>query len=254
METNGKVKSLIKLKLRFRKNSDRIMDIILPPPGSLSHQMDSHLWQKVKYLDAPCCHACGFPFEYDRGERALCAKCMVNQPDFDQARAAFEYHEDCSALILAFKHAGRTVNLDRFARQLKRAGRDFWHDADMLIPVPLHKKRLFKRKYNQAALLAGALSKITHIPQRTDLLIRHKATASQGIQTAKGRFRNVRGAFTIAEQSRKDLQDKSVILIDDVYTTGATLNACARSLRRAGAKEIKAVTLARVVNDQEIIT
>lgn len=216
--------------------------------------MDTHIWEHVKYLDDPCCQACGFPFEYHRGEDAECAKCMVNPPDFDGARAAFHYHEDSCALVLSFKHGGRTVNLGRFARQMARAGRSFWPESDMLVPVPLHRNRLTKRRYNQAALLAGAIAPICGVPHRAEILTRHKPTASQGVQTAKGRFRNVRGAFTVPVDLRPEIEGKTIVLIDDVYTTGATLGACARTLRRAGAEQIYAVTLARVVKDQEITT
>lgn len=181
-------------------------------------------------------------------------KCMTDPPDFDKTRSAFQYHEDSCALILSFKHGGRTVNLRRFGHQLARAGRNFWPETDMIIPVPLHRQRLTKRRYNQAALLARTVSQITGTPQNPDILLRHKDTASQGYQTPKGRFRNVRGAFTVPETERETLKGKTVVLIDDVYTTGATLNACSRALRRAGAANIYGLTLARVVKDQEIIT
>ncbi len=258
METDGQIKSQMWKARAFGRPLSRFIDIILPPPGSLTgpgfRMTDAHIWQHVKYLDDPCCKSCGYPFEYDRGEGADCARCMVDPPDYDSARAAIYYHEDSCSLVLAFKHAGRTVNLKRFAQQMARAGRGFWPGADILVPVPLHKSRLVKRRYNQAALLAGATAKLTFIAHRPDVLVRHKETASQGIQTAKGRFRNVQGAFTVPQNLQDDIKGKTIVLIDDVYTTGATLGACARTLRRAGADKVYAVTLARVVKDQEIPT
>ena len=254
MESQPQIKSLNWRSAPFSRTAAQFMNIILPPPGSLTNSYDEHIWTHVRHLDEPCCESCGFPFPYDRGVGSLCMKCMTDPPDFDKTRSAFQYHEDSCALILSFKHGGRTVNLRRFGHQLARAGRNFWPETDMIIPVPLHRQRLTKRRYNQAALLARTVSQITGTPQNPDILLRHKDTASQGYQTPKGRFRNVRGAFTVPETERETLKGKTVVLIDDVYTTGATLNACSRALRRAGAANIYGLTLARVVKDQEIIT
>ena len=245
MESRGQIKSLFRRRPNFRRIAGHALDIIFPPP-------DNTAWQSLRYLDAPCCDCCGYPFEYEMGTGFLCAKCTTDRPAYDKARAAFQYTEKSAPLVLAFKHGGKTVNLKRFGQQMVRAGRSFWPEAEMLIPVPLHRQRLRRRHYNQAALLAGMISKQTEIPMETDLLLRHRATASQGAQTAKGRFRNVRGAFSISDKDK--VKDKVVILIDDVFTTGATLEACTRALRRAGAQKIYAITLARVVKDQEITT
>ena len=122
----------------------------------------------------------------------------------------------------------------------------------MIIPVPLHPTRLIRRRFNQAAILAQSLSGRTDLPVKTDILIRHKRTESQGQQTSKGRFRNVRGAFSVPETMRNQIRDKNIVLIDDVYTTGATLDACTKALQQAGAAHIYAVTLARVVRGQAI--
>lgn len=242
----------------FRRASKPVLDIVLPPAGPDNESMAA--WDGLTYLDEPCCHSCGYPFEYDLGLKggpdkdALCVKCLVDRPAFDAARSALQYHEESSALILSFKHGGRTKFLDAFARQMSRAGRRFWPHTDYIIPVPLHPSRLQKRKFNQAALLARRVAQHTNLPFDPDILLRHKATASQGSQTAKGRRRNVQGAFSIPESKRAAVKDKSFVIIDDVYTTGATLESCARTLRRAGAAQIFALTLARVVRDQEIPT
>ncbi|NNE57389.1 MAG: ComF family protein [Hellea sp.] len=228
--------------------------MILPRRHPSQSARQKQNWDRITFLDEPCCYACGRPFEYDQGKSARCAGCGVNPPVYDQARSAILYNENSAPFILSFKHGGRTQYLDAFARQMHRAGRQFWPRADLILPVPLHPTRLVQRKFNQAALLAKRLAAITGVEYNSDLLFRHKATPSQGIRTAKGRRRNVQGAFSIADQARPLVKKKTVILIDDVLTTGATLDSCARPLRRAGAEQIFVVTLARVVRDIEIPT
>jgi len=253
METSRKLQPPKAFKAPGFARLKKVIDIILPPPGSLKDNQPKS-WHAIRHLDEPCCDACGYPFAYNLGAKHLCPRCSVSRPIFDQARSAFQYDENSSALILAFKHGGRTVNLERFGAQMVRAGRVFWPDADLLIPVPLHRSRLRKRKYNQAALLAQTIARRTGLELDSESLIRHKDTRSQGAQTAKGRFRNVQGAFSVPQTRADTIKGKSIVLIDDVYTTGATLEACARTLRRAGVSQICALTLARVVKDQEIPT
>jgi len=233
----------------------RLGNIILPPVSELSWigQVSSD-WHNMTYLDDPCCAHCGVPFEYDQGPDALCAPCMANPPRYDRARAALQYNDVSAPLILAFKHGGRTQNLHRFARQLLRAGHPFWPEADYLIPVPLHKDRLRKRKFNQAGLLAKGLARWTEAEFDPDILLRHKSTPSQGAQTSKGRFRNVQGAFSVPDDATEKLAGKNIVLVDDVMTTGATLDSCVRTLKRAGAGKVFALVLARVVRDAQIPT
>ncbi len=241
--------------LRGSKTLGRsLLDILLPPEHSFGRDNDRLDWSKFTFLDDPCCHLCGFPFEFDQGSGAICGACAGRTPIFDQGRAAFAYDEHSRPYILAFKHGGRTIHLDRFARQLQRAGHLFWNDADMIIPVPLHHSRLIKRRFNQAALLARALSKHTSVPFAPEILYRHKATPSQGGQSQKGRFRNVKGAFTIPDAIKNTLENKTIILIDDVMTTGATIEACTKTLKRGGAQKVYALTLSRVVRAQQIPT
>lgn len=258
MEVLEKLKLLNGVDGKFTDLVSGVIDIVMPPSEAnsvlRSKQAVYSPWQELTFLDEPCCQACGYPFEYYMGKGQLCVRCMVDPPVFDQARSALQYHEDSSGMILSFKHGGRTQNLKRFAKHMVRAGRPFLDDSDLIIPVPLHKSRLRKRRFNQAGLLARAVSDQTNIPFDPHSLIRHKETVSQGSQTAKGRFRNVQGAFSVPEDRKSLIADRNIVLIDDVYTTGATLEACTRTLRRAGAARIYALTLARVVRDQEIPT
>ena len=259
------------------------LDTILPPQDLLIVQGDQtsrKLWQKIHFLDAPCCHICGYPFAFETDLRSLCAACAVRKPNCSQIRAAMAYDEASRALILSFKHGGRTEALDMFAAQMRRAGRELLSDMDYIMPVPLHPRRLIKRRYNQSLLLARALSKtlkaevkassdpdIPDIIERrnsgdklaptppiltVNLLRRIKATQSQAGKSAIARRHNMRGAFDIPDQARARIKDAGVILVDDVMTTGATLEACARALRRAGARDVKALCLARVVKPQAL--
>ncbi len=248
----AKIKPLEEWVLKIKRIGAAALDIIFP--RDLQHSNKAEDWTSVTYLDNPCCETCGFPFEYDQGPQALCAKCIVQKPVFDKARAAFVYNEKSRGYILAFKHGGRTEYLDMFARQLQRAGREFWPDTDYIIPVPLHPRRLLKRKFNQAALLARRTARYVAIQYCVDILVRRRKTESQGAQTYKGRFRNVRGAFSISDNAKSKIRNKTIVLIDDVMTTGATLEACTRTLKRAGAAKVYVLCLARVVREQEIPT
>lgn len=238
---------------RLKSAGEAVIDTLLPPQELLGLESDPiarRMWADVTFLDAPWCEACGFPFEYavDRdialAGGSLCARCSVRRPAYDRARAAMAYDDGSRALILSFKHGGRTEGLASFAAQMRRAGRDSLKDADLLIPVPLHPTRLIKRRYNQAALLARALARITDIEFAPDILFRTKRTDSQGGFNARARVENVRGAFSVKKEEK--IKGLNVVLIDDVFTTGATLEACTRRLKRAGAARVDGICLARV--------
>jgi len=245
METDEEIKVI----RPQRAAGNAMLNIVFP---SSSKSLSQH-WKTVTFLDEPCCHLCGRPFAYDQGIGALCARCTARPPAYDMGRSALQYDAESRPLVLAFKHGGRTVQLDRFAKQMSRAGRRF-ADADYIVPVPLHPKRLARRSYNQAALLAKACANYMRGDYAADILSRKKDTPSQGAQTGKGRFRNVQGAFSVSEPGRNKIKNKSLILIDDVFTTGATLESCARTLKRAGANKVYVLSLARVVRDEEIPT
>lgn len=232
---------------RIKSAGGAVIDTLLPPQELLGLDADpiaKRMWADVTFLDAPWCEACGFPFEYAVQGGSLCARCSVKRPAFDRARAAMAYDDGSRALILSFKHGGRTEGLASFAAQMRRAGRDILTDADLLIPVPLHSTRLIKRRYNQATLLARALAKITPAEFAPDVLFRTRRTDSQGGFNARARAENVRGAFSVNQIDR--IKGRNLVLIDDVLTTGATLEACARALKQAGAARVDGICLARV--------
>ena len=230
----------------------RAIDIVLPPQSLMTGSLETggiegDIWANVKFLDEPCCTCCGFPFEFDEGDEALCGRCAAKRPAYDSARAGFEYDDVSRSLVLSFKHGGRTEGLHMFAGQMRRAGRKCLDGADYIVPVPLHMSRRIKRRYNQSALLARSLAKISNPQFDPDILMRHRATSSQGGRSASGRRRNVQGAFKVRDAAVRRVENANIVLIDDVMTTGATLESCARTLKRAGAAKVSALTLARVV-------
>ena len=150
--------------------------------------------------------------------------------------------------ILALKRADRLDLVPAFARWLGRAGRELLTEADIIMPVPLHRWRLWQRRFNQSALLAVALGKLAGKPVDCLALVRGRSTPSQGEMASAGaRRRNVQGAFQVEETRSAMLQGKAILLIDDVLTTGSTVEACTRALKRAGAAKVLVLTLARVV-------
>ncbi len=204
-------------------------------------------WRRVRFLAPPVCASCGLPFEADPGPGAVCGECARATPPFARARAAFVYDEASRGLILSFKHGDRTDAAPAFGRWLMRAGAELLQDAQLVVPVPLHWTRLFQRRYNQAALLAHDLGARAGVLVSTGALVRRRRTPSQGKLGRSARRRNLAGAFCVPERHRAAVAGKRVLLLDDVLTTGATANACAKALLGAGAAAVDVLTLARVV-------
>ena len=203
-------------------------------------------WSKITFLEAPVCDGCGAPFPYSFGAGVRCPACTDHPHLFDRARATCLYDEESRDLILKLKHADRTDLAGLFARWIARSAADLLADADAITPVPLHRTRLFSRRYNQAAEIARPLSRMAHIPYRPDWLVRPRASPSQGNKSARGRRLNVRGAFAVPPSAARQVVGKRILLIDDVFTTGATVDACARALKRAGAAAVDVAVVARV--------
>jgi ComF family protein len=203
-------------------------------------------WADLTFITTPLCACCGMPFSFAAPGDSRCASCIATPPPFHRARAALVYDEGCRGLILGFKHSDRTDLAPIFGRWLARAGAELLAEADFLVPVPLHRWRLFRRRYNQAALLAHALGRESGVATLPDLLVRRRATPSQGGLGRRGRARNVAGAFALGRRGRHLVPGRTFLLIDDVHTTGATLAECAKLLVRAGAARVEVLTLARV--------
>lgn len=175
----------------------------------------------------------------------LCASCLQRLPPFEKARAALRYDDGSRHMIISFKHGDRTDYMDFFGQLLIQASQDLGTSSALVIPVPLHKKRLRKRRYNQAALIARTFAEKKGYDYISDMLIRQRFTPPQEGNYGH-RQRNVAGAFTVRKKYRDILRDSRIIVVDDVYTTGATASACARILKKAGARSVEILTLARV--------
>lgn len=232
-----------------------LLDVVLPPlclkcrmPVSEPQSICALCWAQLRFLGAPCCVQCGLPFPHDLGAEVKCGVCIGKPQVFSWMRSAVAYDDASRDLILGFKHADKLENAPLFARWMYAATRDRLSDADMLVPVPLHWRRLAQRRYNQAGLLAQGMGKLASLPVEVSLLRRVRATASQGeMVSARARLKNVAGVFSITEAQKPILSGKNVVLVDDVLTTGATTNACSKVLLRGGAASVSIVTLARVV-------
>jgi ComF family protein len=237
-----------------RRLSQLALNSLLPPrclacgdtveqPGALC----AACWRGLDFLGPPLCAVCGLPFAFDMGPAAVCGACAGEKPAYDRARSVLRYDDGSRGLILGFKHADRTEGAPAYGAWLARAGAELLADTELIVPVPLHWRRLFRRRYNQSALLARALSRQTGIAWAPDALARIKPTPSQGGLGARERRLNVRGAFKVPPRRRPLVWGKRIVLIDDVLTTGATLDSAARALLRAGAAGVDALAIARVL-------
>ncbi len=226
------------------------MDLLFPPqaldggPRPLAGGFSAAAWSRIRFLDGPVCDGCGTPFEYDLGAR--CAGCQARPRAFDAARAACLYDETSRDPILKLKHADRLDLAPMFARWLSRAARELIEDADAIAPIPLHRFRLLSRRYNQAAEIARPLAALTGTPYLPDALVRRRMTPTQAGRSGSGRRRNVAGAFEVPASRRERVAGLRILLIDDVLTTGATAEACARALKAAGAARVDLAVVAKV--------
>lgn len=224
----------------------------LPPrcPGCGVVTPDDHrfcldCWMKLDFLGGPGCASCGEPFDYDPGPGARCGTCLASAPALDGMRAAVAYGDIARRIALKLKYGGRPGLAETIARLMIRLTES--DEAMILVPVPLHRWRIWRRGYNQSALIARALAGKGGGHLMLDLLERRRATPILRGMGPAARMKTVRGAFAVAEGYRNGLKGRKIILVDDVYTTGATANACARALKRAGAGEVRLICWARVV-------
>jgi ComF family protein len=237
---------------QLRRVGRAVVDGVLPPRclacGAIVDEPDTlcgACWAGITFFAAPWCAVCGLPFPHPMGEEAVCADCARQRASWDRARAVMRYDKHSRHLVLALKHGDRTHVARALGRWMRRSGAELLDGADMIIPVPLHWTRLFARRYNQAGLLAHAIRAAGGPAVAPDWLVRRRRTPSQGRLGPLGRARNVRGAFALRRGC--SVKGKRIVIVDDVLTTGATAEECARVLRRAGAAFVGVVTLARAL-------
>jgi ComF family protein len=241
-----------------RRGTKAVLDLLFPPqcigcratvgePGFCAA-----CWGGITFLDGPACVCCGLPFPVNLEGENFCANCLAAPPAFDSARAILAYDEKSRGAILALKHADRLDLVPGFARWLARVGRTQLARCDLVVPVPLHPWRLWRRRYNQVAELARRLAADGNLAADPLALARSRATPSQGtMPSAKARRRNVQRAFTVPDPAR--VAGRRILLVDDVVTTGATAQSCARALKRAGTKQVHVLALARVVKASDML-
>jgi ComF family protein len=234
------------------------LDLLLPPRCLVCgseiddpHGLCAGCWAELRLLAPPWCRCCGFPLPFASPDAPLCAGCARESPALDRARAALRYDAPAGRMILALKRGGRLDGLPLFARWMVAAGEELLPEADLILPVPLHRWRLLRRGFNQSALLAQRIARLSERPWAPGVLVRSRATASQQGLSANERQQNIK-ASAFAVRAPERIEGARILLIDDVHTTGATLGACATVLRRGGASAVDALTLARVVRDEAL--
>jgi ComF family protein len=241
-----------------RAIASRIADVALPPlclscgRGTGAHgALCGSCWSEIEFIERPYCPVTGVPFPYDPGgepgEEMVSAAALASPPPYAKARAVMRYTDASAKIVMRFKYADRMEAAPAFARWMLRAGAELLGDADLIAPVPLHRSRLFSRRFNQSAELARHIAGAARLQLAPDLLERVRATRPQVGLSGDARRRNVAGAFRLGAASRAKVKDRVVVLVDDVVTTGATVEACARAIKAAGAREVRVLCLARVV-------
>ena len=240
------------VRTTLRSVLDAALAILLAPQCAACHEpleapsrgvVCAPCWDAIMPITPPCCRTCGDVLPSWRVlsiAESICARCRRRPPLVTIARAAGQYEGSLRAIVHAFKYGPRPTLARPLAARLRACGRDVLEGADVVVPVPLHASRQRQRGFNQAAELARHLQ----VPA-LDALDRVRLTASQADLPAARRHANVRGAF--AHVAGVEVADRIAVLVDDVSTTGATLNACAEALLAAGAREVRALTVARAV-------
>lgn len=202
-------------------------------------------FSNIHLISEPYCHCCGSNFTYDIGHAELCISCLTEAPLFDRARAALNYDEHSRKLITRVKFSDRSDLVALGAMLMSQAGTELLANTDIIIPVPLHWHRLLSRKYNQSQLFAQALARMHSIRCIPHGLQRTRATAPQMMLDWHERQHNVKDAFRVRPSLAATLKGKRILLIDDVFTTGATIHACTKALKKAQVNTVFVLTLAR---------
>lgn len=249
-----KPSGLARLALPFRAAFRLALDAALPPlcpscrePLGVGAGLCATCWSKLSLIEPPYCARLGIPFSYDPGPGLLSMEAIENPPAYDRARAAVRYDDVARTLVQGFKYGDRLDLTPMMGRWMARAGHELLAEAEALVPVPLHWRRLWARRFNQSAALAGAIAGLAGVPVLFEALRRVRATPQQVGLNKSERAVNVQGAFRVLPAQKPAVAGKRLLLIDDVLTSGATAEACARALLRAGAAHVDVLVFARVV-------
>ena len=236
------------------KIAQTIIDYIFPPTCLLCNSfvdkqgtLCNICWVDVTFCPTSVCHICGLPFEYEVEEKTLCGNCVKLTPFFSHARYVCLYDDKTKKLIFDLKYKDKTFLVPSLSKMIHNIGKEYIEACDYIIPVPLHKKRLYNRKYNQSAMIAKQIAKLSNKPMFPSLLTRKKNTISQTGLSQEKRIANVYNAFSVSKQYKMLVKNAHIVLIDDVLTTGATVNACSKTLIKSGAQKIDVLTFSRTV-------
>ena len=246
--------------IKLRDAGRSLVDLVLPPSsldgetGGSGHGLSARAFGRITFLEDPVCDGCGLPFEYEIAPGQRCLVCADQPHVFHRARAACLYDEHSRGLILALKHGDDHALAPMFARWISRSADPLLRECDMVMPVPLHRLRLLRRRFNQSAEIARPLARARGLTYLPDALQRVRATRPQGGQSARGRRLNVKGAFRVRPRGVQKVAGKRIVLVDDVLTTGATADACARALLEAGAASVSLAVIAGVRGAREMPT
>ena len=204
-------------------------------------------WNQLSFIAPPCCPRLGIPFVYDPGPGLLSMQAIAAPPAYQRARAAVRYDDVAKRLVHGLKYQDRTDLAPTMGRWMARAGRELLADAHVLVPVPLYWRRAWSRRFNQSGALARVIERESSVALAADALRRVRPTRQQVGLTRTERAQNVQGAFQVATDRRAEIEGRHVLLVDDVLTSGATVDACARALLRARAAQVDVLVFARVV-------
>jgi ComF family protein len=214
-----------------------------------AHTLCAKCWSEVRFIERPFCERLGTPFGVDLGIVLLSPAAIADPPVFQRARAVVRYDDVARALVHRLKYGDRLELAKALGAMMARAGAELLADADVIVPVPLHRSRLWWRRFNQAMALSAVISRTSGVPCDPFLLARVKRTRPQVGLTKNQRGENLQGAFRVPLEAKPRLEGKRVLLVDDVVTTGATANAASRALLRGGASAVDVLSFARVVTE-----
>jgi ComF family protein len=247
-----------RLGIRLAGLGTCLIDVVLPPrclaclaPTGTHAALCAACWIDLALIERPYCERLGIPFAFDHGDGMLSAQAIATPPAYGRARAAARYEGVAADLVHRLKYGDRVDIAPLMGRLMAQAGGDILRDCDVIVPVPLHRFRLWRRRFNQSALLAAEIAARSGVRHDPFLAVRRRRTSRQVGLSRSERARNVQGAFAVPPARVADVRALRIVLVDDVITTGATIEALARTLLRAGAKSVDVLVFACVVTTIE---